>query len=310
MKAARRRIDLQARLLSSLGVLIVVAIYAHGPGNVLPQTLIAVTCAGLMDVALRRSITGARMFPTGALISGLIVALLLPAGQAWYLPLVAASLAIGSKHLLRRRGANIFNPAAFGVAATVLLFSSQLQYDHADYLEAAPRLYYAQDHLRMDGWSFVLQDGHGWSGSTSAVAVILLGGALVLRLKRMGLAISFLATHALLFGGFALVTGQDLVVRLGLEVFATGVPFFAFFMLTDPVSSPKTPRARVMYGAYTALLAFVLRFIASPVQFLLYALLVANVAVTISKTPGVPMRPRARFSLVDSFDVGARRQRR
>ena len=283
MRPAWRRIDLKTYLLASLGALTVIAIHVHGVGNVLPQTLIAITTACLLDVALRSVMTGVRMVPTGALISALIIALLLPEGQPWYIPLAAASLAIGSKHLLRWRGGNLFNPAAVGIAASVFLFSGQLQYGHASYLEAAPRIYYAQSHLRMDGWPFVLQGGHGWTGSTSAIAVVILGAVLVHRLRRIELVTSFLVTYVVLFSGFAVLTGQDLAVRLLLEIFAAGVPFFAFFILTDPATSPRTSRGLTIYGGFTALLSFLFRLIASPVQFLLLALLAANLVLGIRK---------------------------
>jgi Na+-translocating ferredoxin:NAD+ oxidoreductase RnfD subunit len=271
---------LRAYLLAFLGVLVMIAVHAHGVVEVVPQTLIATATAGGLDVALRTVATGARVIPTGAVISGLIVALLLPEGQPWYVPLAAASIAIGSKHLLRWRG-NVFNPAALGITASVLLFPDQLRSGHASYLEAAPRIHYAQAHLRMDDWSHVVEGGHGWTGSTSAIAIVTLGAVLVHRMRRIEMVAAYLATYVVLIAGFALVTGQDLVVRLVLEVFATGVLFFAFIMLTDPVTSPRTARGRAVYGVSVGVLSFVFRLIASPVLFLLLALLAANLMLSI-----------------------------
>ncbi len=288
MLRVRRRMGLRAYLLAVLGALTAIAMHAHGVAGVLPQTLIAAATAAVLDFALRSAMTGVRAFPTNALISGLIVALLLAEGQPWYVPLTAAALAVGSKHLLRRRGRNIFNPAAFGVAASVLLFSNQLYYQHADYLEGAPRIHYARAHLRMEDWSFLLEGGHGWTGSTSAVAVVVLGAVLVRRLRRGELVAAYLAVYVVLVAGFTLVSGQDLVIRLLLEMFATGVPFFAFILLTDPVTSPRTRRGRIVYGSSTAVLSFLLRLIASPVHFLLLALLAANLALALERERAAP----------------------
>ncbi|MFQ5968049.1 MAG: RnfABCDGE type electron transport complex subunit D [Acidimicrobiia bacterium] len=270
-------------LLAYLGALIVIAIHAHGVGDVLPQTLIAATTACVLDVPLRSAITGVRRFPKGALISGLIVALLLPEGQPWYVPLAAAAIAIGSKHLVRWRGRHVFNPAAAGIAVSILLFSGPLQYDHAGYLEAGPRILYAEEYLRMERWSFLLEGGHGWTGSTSALAVVLLGAVLVHRVRRVELVTSYLVTFVVLFAAYALVTGDDLMTRLVLEVFATGVLFLAFIMLTDPSTSPRTVRGRVVYGGFTALLSFLFRLVVSPVLFLVVALLTANLVLTIQR---------------------------
>ena len=294
--------DLRHYLAASLVVLTLVAAHVHGAGNVLPQTMIAVATACALDVALRSLLTGVTMFPIGAAISGLIVALLLSAGQPWYVPLVAASIAIGSKHLVRRRGRNVFNPAVAGIVAAVLLFSDRLQYGHADYLEGAPRIFYAQDVLGMDDWSFVLVDGHGWTGSTSAIAVVVLGAVLVHRLKRAELVAGYLATYVALFIGFAVATGQDLAIRLTLELFATGVLFFAFIMLTDPATSPRTAPGRMVYGVFTGVLSFGLRLLVSPVLFLLLALLVANLALALERER--QHRARAHSAGAGQVDLG------
>jgi len=274
---------LKSLLIASLVVLTLIAVMVHGAGDVMPQTLIAVTVACVLDIALRSWLTGVRALPTGALITGLIVALLLPEGQLWYVPLAASSIAIISKYVLRWRGRNVFNPAGFGIAAAVVLFTGQLQYGHASYLEAAPRMHYAQAVLRMEGWSFVLGGGHGWTGSTSAVAVVILGAVLVHRIRRIELVTSHLVTYVALVAGFAVLTRQELAIRVLLEIFATGLLFFTFFMLTDPATSPRTTMGRIVYGGLTGVLSFVLRLTASPVLFLLLALLAANLALIIQR---------------------------
>ncbi len=275
---------LKSFLISSLVALTIIAMYVHGFRDVAPQAVIAAATACGLDVALRSRLTGVTAVPTGALISGLIVALLLPEGQPWYVPLGAASTAIASKHLLRRRGGNIFNPAAVGIAVSVLLFPGHLEFAHASFLEAAPRIHYARAALRMEGWSFLLQGGHGWTGSTSAAAVVILGAVLVYGVKRVYLVGSCLVTYVVLIAGFATVTGQDVAIRLLLEVFATGLLFFTFFMLTDPATSPRTTRGQIVYGGFTGLLSFLFRLIASPVQYLMLALLAANLAFNLQRT--------------------------
>ncbi len=63
-------------------------------------------------------------------------------------------------------------------------------------------------------------------------------------------------------------------------------------MLTDPVTSPRTARGRAIYGGSVGVLSFVFRLIASPVLFLLLALLVANLMLSIINEPSRPvLRP-------------------
>ncbi len=281
MRPGRRRVGLVTYLVAALVALLAIAAHAHGPSDVLPQSVLAVATAGAADVTLRSALTGVRTFPKSAVVTGLIVGLLLTPGRPWYVAVAAAALAIGSKHVVRWRGRNVFNPAGLGMAAAVLLFAGPLDYGHPVFLEGAPRLYYAEAVMSMDDWSFVLAGGHGWTGSTSAVAVAALGAVLVRRMRRHILVAVFLGTYAALVAVFALLAGQDLLVRLVLETFASGAPFFAFFMLTDPATSPQAGRELAAYGVLVALLAFAFRFVVSPVLFLLAALLVANVLLAI-----------------------------
>lgn len=264
-------------MLLCLCVLAVIGIYAHGVYAILPQVLISTAASSFSDIAVRFARARRWTLPTGPLISGLIIALLLPANAAWYISLVAALLAMSSKHVLKIKGRNLFNPAALSVAASMFVFPEGFRLNHSMYLEAGPSMYFAQSYLQLNDWTFLLLGGHGWPASTSLVGVVTLGTVLLYRLRRVEQVPTFLVTYVLAFTIFAYVTGQDIIVRILLEVFPSGLLFFSFFMLTDPPTSPATRPSRALYGSLTALLCFVFRFVATPVQFLLFALLAANV---------------------------------
>ncbi|MCS7116588.1 MAG: RnfABCDGE type electron transport complex subunit D, partial [Nitrososphaerales archaeon] len=94
----------------------------------------------------------------------------------------------------------------------------------------------------------------------------------------------FLTTYILLFTIFALYIGQEILVRLSLEVFGAGggLFFFTFFMLTDPPTSPA--RNQTLYGLIVASIAFILRFLTNPIQFLLITLIVMNMLIRLIDT--------------------------
>jgi len=265
-----------ASMLFSLCALTAIGLYAHGISALLPQVLIAAGAASFVDAAMRFARTRQRIRPASALISGLIIALIMPVEQPWYIPAVAASLAMGSKHVLRMKGKSLFNPAALSVLACTFIFPGPFHLNHSMYLEAGPSMYFAQSYLRLNDWSFLLLGGHCWAASTSALAVMMLGAMLLYKLRRAEQVATFLATYILAFAIFACITGQDIILRILLELFPSGVLFFSLFMLTDPPTSPKARRGRMLYGSLVAALGFLFRFLVSPVQFLLLALVTAN----------------------------------
>lgn len=105
-------------------------IYALGnPVATIKILAVAVPVGLVLDYALHK-IGGSRpkfgAFPQSGLISALIVSVLMPAGISLLVVAVAAALAVASKHYLRFDDEHIFNPAAFGVTITALVFKHPL----------------------------------------------------------------------------------------------------------------------------------------------------------------------------------------
>jgi len=276
------RTDPRLHVIFYLSILVIVATYAYGMEYVLPQVAIATFTGSFLDMTLRFVKDGRWLFSKGAAISGLIIGLIMTRGQVWYIPLVAAVLAIVSKHIIRWKGTNVLNPAALSLAVTSFLFPIDLQLHHAGHLEGGARLYFAYSYLRLGSWDAFVLSRHGWIGSASAVGVLLLGFLAAYEVRRHILALTFLTAHIGLFIGFAIATDQDIIVRLSLEIVASGVLFFTFFMLTDPPTSTATEGGQLVLGLATAVTAFALRLALSlvapslPCNSLLFTLLVAN----------------------------------
>jgi ferredoxin-NADP reductase/Na+-translocating ferredoxin:NAD+ oxidoreductase RnfD subunit len=162
--------------------------------------------------------------PESTYITACILALLVTPvawGASPVFLLLACLLAVASKYLLAFKNKHFFNPAAFGVAAASLLGAGAASW---------------------------------WVGSTAMVALVLIGGLLVVRkLQRFDLVLSFIvvATLAIIFtSGFA----SD-ILGAGRLIFLDGpILFFAFVMLTEPLTTPPTRRLRMIYGALIGLL--------------------------------------------------------
>ena len=93
---------------------------------------------------------------------------------------------------------------------------------------------------------------HGWAGGASSIAVIIVGIALFVLARRY---IKWRITGTY-FVGVALMAvvlnfvypGGDLLLRLGFELFIGSSIFLAFFMATDPATTPLTHMGQIIFG--------------------------------------------------------------
>ncbi len=154
-----------------------------------------------------------------ALILTLIITPLSPSNASFYFPLAAwASVwAIASKYIFTFKKKHVFNPAAFGIMTTALFLN------------------------RSATW---------WVGTATMAPFVLVGGLLMTRkLLRSDLVLSFLYVALLTIGTFDFLGGFNIVTSFGKAVVGTPLLFFAFAMLTEPLTTPPTENKRMAYGA-------------------------------------------------------------
>jgi len=209
--------NIKNQMVLMLFVLTVANIFQQELKHVLPQILISVFTAAGLDLLINYIKSRKVFFPTSAVISGLIISLVLTPDASWYIPIAAAVIAIGSKHIIRIKGRHIFNPANFGLLVSMFVFKTYLT----------------------------------WWGANIPWLVIILGAVIVYRFKRTHLAISFLLTNILLLGLYYTMKGQPVLNA----VFMANM-FFALVMLIEPKTSPLTKKGRVKYGILTAGFSF------------------------------------------------------
>ncbi|HEY7394030.1 MAG TPA: RnfABCDGE type electron transport complex subunit D, partial [Gemmatimonadaceae bacterium] len=106
----------------ALVVLLVPAAMAEGVARVEPIVAAAVLTAMTIDVVLLRWREGRWMFPDGALLTGLFVAMILSPHEPWRVAAITSAIAIVSKYVFRVRNANVFNPAALALVVTFYLY--------------------------------------------------------------------------------------------------------------------------------------------------------------------------------------------
>lgn len=235
-------------LLLALVPLAAIGAAVTGGAAALSVVVAAVLTAAILEFACVALSSGSLAFPSSALLSGLIVAMVLSAQEPWYVAAAAGALATCSKHLIRAGRSHIFNPAAFGLLGVYLLFSS----------------------------------GHSWWGGLPdlpapfAILVLLAGVLVAERANKLPAALAFLGMYVALFTGAALNGHAAFVADLFRPPFLNMALFFGLFMITDPPTSPVPFRPQAVFGAAAAALSFGAYMETRSLAYLLVALLVAN----------------------------------
>ncbi len=162
------------------------------------------------------------------LITSLSLTLLLRTGSIW-LSLAAGVLAIGSKYFIRVNGKHIFNPANFGIVVVALLFTS--------------------------AW---VSPGQWGVAPLLALLIIGLGGLVTSKAKSWDISLAFLGFYAGLVFFRALWLGDPLTIPAH-QLQSGAILIFAFFMISDPKTSPNARGGRMLYACLVASLGFAMQ---------------------------------------------------
>jgi Na+-translocating ferredoxin:NAD+ oxidoreductase RnfD subunit len=165
--------------------------------------------------------------PRSPLITGLSLCLLLRVADP-LLSVCAAALAVASKFAFRTNGRHVFNPANFGIVDSLIL---------------------------LDGaWA---SSGQWGSAPLAAFALACLGTVVVTRATRADVTFAFLGSYAAILVGRALWLGDPLAIPLH-RLQSGALLLFAFFMISDPRTTPVARTGRVLFAVLVAVLAVVI----------------------------------------------------
>ncbi|WP_410497511.1 electron transport complex subunit RsxD [Chitinibacter sp. S2-10] len=292
-------------------------VYVFGAGILLQLLLATATalaceaaCLKLRDYPVKPFITDG-----SAIVTAWLLALSLPPLSAWWMVVLATLIAIGlAKHLFGGLGQNPFNPAMIGFAVMIVSFPAQMSRWNAplslphDDLNVWQQFGYILTGQLPQGLSFdtlasatpldavktALMQSHsmseifsgaifqaGWLPSEMGwiAAAYLLGGLFLLqqRVIQWQLPVSFLAALAGFSGLFYLVDPANYTDPL-FHLFSGAAMLGAFFIATDPVTAPTTPRGRLIYGALIGLLTWLIRTYGGYPDGVAFAVIIMNIA--------------------------------
>ncbi len=218
-----------------------------------------------------------------AVVTGLLLALNLPATVSPFIPIVGSFFAIiVCKQLFGGLGQNFINPALAARAFLMTSYPAELTkwtapvnniFGGFDAVSQATPLSGNVDVTLLDA---ILGNVGGCIGETSAIA-LLLGAAYLLykqiinwKIPTIFIGTTFILTA--LFGGVTI--GQAFT-----EIFLGGLILGAFFMATDYSSSPITPKGQIIFAFGCGLMTAVIRIFGGNPEGVSYSILLMNLAV-------------------------------
>ncbi len=205
-----------------------------------------------------------------AVVTGVLLALNLPASSPWWMALVGALVAmLLGKHVFGGLGQNVFNPALVARVFLLLSFPAQMtawtqpggiaEFAKLDAVTTATPL----GLIKSDGlaaylqwavehnatiWNMFIGNISGSLGETSVLALLL--GGLFLMWKgyvRWQIPVSFIVTVFILTGVMWLINPSYYPSPV-LHVVSAGLFLGAFFMATDMVTSPVSDKGMLIFG--------------------------------------------------------------
>lgn len=259
-----------------------VEIAMGGRASVLKLIFAAVACMASEWFFMRLRGRRATLSDGSALLTGLILGLSFPPNTPWHIVFVASVVAIGlGKAAYGGLGQNIFNPAMVGRAFAIVAFPAAL--GAAAYVPeidgvtmATPLSAFKQEGFVAPLAPLFIGIGERSYGTSSAMASVI--GGLYLCLRRS----ASWEIPAGVIGAAAL--GAAVIQLLGIsggwtvwhELSGGALVFGAFFIATDPVTSPLTPRGKFIFGVGIGLLVIVIRKLTGYPEGVMFAVLIMN----------------------------------
>lgn len=264
--------EIMLHVLAALLPVIIWAVYLFG-ARVLAVIAVSVASSVASETLLTLAIyKKPRIKDLTSVVSGVMLAMTLPAATPLWIPAVGGVVAMGIKQLSGGSGRNFLNPALFARTVIMLLFGKMMIYT-APFVKL-PLFANVSRELASDTAMSALNAGRfptesvfellygkcaGNIGEISALLILLGGGFLMLRkIISFKIPVSFILTVAIITYAFPRIDIDSSYAVY--TVLSGGVLFAALFMATDHTTSPCTTLGQVIYGAGCGVITVLLRY--------------------------------------------------
>ncbi|MHC4640436.1 MAG: RnfABCDGE type electron transport complex subunit D [Planctomycetota bacterium] len=263
--------------------------------------MVIVTYAAGLSVEAIFAIVRKESINEGFFVTGFLFPLIMPPGvPLWMVALGTMFGVFIGKELFGGSGRNVFNPALVGRCFLGLAYAPKMSeswlsagsgmtgrlFEYAsastvDAVSSATPLAMAKQGEFVSLSHMFLGSVSGSAGETSAIAIII-GGVFLLftRIANWRTVVSILGSFALL-GGILHYAQPETVGPVLWHLCAGGLLFGAFFMATDPVTSPTTNAGKWLYGIFIGSVTVLIRNFTGYVEGVTFAILLGNIVAPI-----------------------------
>lgn len=249
--------------------------------NALMLVLVTVISAVVFEAAFQKLFKRpVRIGDLSAVVTGLLLALNLPATAPWWVAVFGAGFAIIIvKEFFGGIGQNFMNPALAARAAMMASWPGIMtNYINTDGISAATPLAILKEGGSLPGIQrMIVGDIGGVIGETSVI-LLLIGAAYLLIRKVIDwkIPVIYIVTTAIVLPLLG-VNLNDVVYH----ILGGGLILGAFFMATDYASSPVTPLGRIIFAVGCGLLTALIRVKGGMPEGVSYSILLMNVATPV-----------------------------
>jgi len=239
-----------------------------------------VAAEALIQFLMKRKIT---VTDGSAVLTGVLLAMVVPPALPLWMAALGSFIAIGiAKELFGGLGSNIFNPALLGRAFLMAAFPTfmtawNMPFTLDAVTSATPLgLVKFSHNLDINYLNLFLGNVSGCVGETSAAALLL--GAAYLFVRKVidwRIPLGYIATVALI----SFITEKasaGTYAGPAFHLLAGGLIIGAFFMATDPVTSPVTKTGRLIFGIGCGAITMVIRLWGGLPEGVMYSILLMN----------------------------------
>ena len=288
-KSSRIMLDVMLALVPAM----VVGIWMHGIRSLIVTLVSIASCVLLEWLYAKVTKTRNTVIDGSALVTGMLLAMTLPATVPYWLVVVGAAFAIiFVKALCGGLGQNIFNPALSARGFMLLIAPAYMvRFEGVDGVTAATPLH----HMVMPALpeesilDMFLGNCPGSIGEISALA-LLAGGAYLVYRKVISarIPLAYLGSVAVLTLVFHKTDAP--IDWMLYSLFSGGLMLGAIFMATDYATSPVTAKGQIIYGIGCGILTVVFRYFGLFPEGVTYAILLMNALVWIIDRHTAPRR--------------------
>jgi Na+-translocating ferredoxin:NAD+ oxidoreductase RnfD subunit len=212
-----------------------------------------------------------------AVVTGLILALNMPANIPLWIPVLGSVFAIVIvKQIYGGLGQNFMNPALAGRCFLLISFAGKMSNFVLDGWSGATPLAQLKAGESVDLAAMFIGKTPGTIGEVSVIA-LLIGAAYMVYKKVITLRIP--VTYIVTVAVFAFIFGQHTPEYVAAHIFGGGLIFGAFFMATDYVTSPITPLGQIVFGIVLGVLTGLFRIFGGSAEGVSYAIIISNMLV-------------------------------